>query len=166
MNKTLILENNKVSQKLERMALEILERTADHKQVLLAGIEQTGYEISRMIGENLSRFSDKNWPVYRIKINKSDPLGHPLETDVPLDSLTGATLILVDDVQNSGKTMIYTIRHFLQYPLQSIQTAVLVDRVHNSFPVKADYVGLSLSTTLQETVNVVVNGKNVEVFLT
>jgi len=87
------------------------------------------------------------------------------QTDVPVELFDGATLILVDDVQNSGKTMMYTIRHFLQYPVKSVQTCVLVDRRHNSFPVRSDYIGLSLSTTLEDHVVVEMSDKGLEACL-
>jgi pyrimidine operon attenuation protein/uracil phosphoribosyltransferase len=103
--------------------------------------------------------------VYSVQINKQNPLQEDLKTNIPAELLSGATLILIDDVQNSGRTLAYTLKHFLQFPLISIQTCVLVDRRHNYFPVKADYIGLSLSTTLQEHVQVEVNGDDVSVTL-
>ena len=118
-----------------------------------------------MIAGYLAAFSETGYPVYRISINKQRPLENPVTSDIPEEQLKDATLIIVDDVQNSGKTMMYSIRHFLNFPLRSVQTCVLVDRSHNKFPVKSDYVGISLSTTLQEHVTVEVNGKEVEVFL-
>jgi pyrimidine operon attenuation protein/uracil phosphoribosyltransferase len=146
------------------MALEIIERT--NGNLVLAGIESNGIQLAGIIGKHLQAITGTPFLVYRVRINKPNPLQSKLETDLPAELLTGATLILVDDVQNSGRTMIYSIRHFLQFPLESVQTCVLVDRKHNNFPVRADYVGLSLSTTLQDHVLVEVNGEAIEVFLT
>jgi hypothetical protein len=71
-------------------------------------------------------------------------------------------LIVVDDVLNSGTTLIYAVRHFLDVPLTKFKTAVLVDRNHKKYPVKADFKGISLSTSLLEHVRVVFdeNGQN------
>jgi pyrimidine operon attenuation protein/uracil phosphoribosyltransferase len=160
----LIIEPRRVQQKLQRMALEILERN-NGQRVLLAGIHKSGFDLAEMIAGYLAAFSETGYPVYRISINKQRPLENPVTSDIPEEQLKDATLIIVDDVQNSGKTMMYSIRHFLNFPLRSVQTCVLVDRSHNKFPVKSDYVGISLSTTLQEHVTVEVNGKEVEVFL-
>ena len=64
-------------------------------------------------------------------------------------------MVLVDDVLNSGTTLIYAVRHFLEVPLKKFKTAVLIDRNHKKYPVKADFKGISLSTSLQEHVQVV-----------
>jgi pyrimidine operon attenuation protein / uracil phosphoribosyltransferase len=164
MNRKSILHPRNVNQKLERMALEILERTDGN--LVLAGIESTGFHLAGIISKHLQTFSGKSFPVYKVKIDKVNPLESDPVTDVPAAVLGGVTLVLVDDVQNSGKTMMYAIRHFLNYPLKSVQTCVLVDRRHNSFPVRADYVGLSLSTTLQEHVQVEITPDGLEVYLT
>ena len=73
-------------------------------------------------------------------------------------------LILVDDVLNSGKTLMYGAKYFLSVPLKKLSTIVLVDRNHNRFPIKADFVGLSLSTTLKEHISVELE-KNAGVYL-
>jgi pyrimidine operon attenuation protein/uracil phosphoribosyltransferase len=87
------------------------------------------------------------------------------QTDVTAEMLKNAVVVLVDDVQNSGRTMMYAIKYFLQFEVQSIQTCVLVDRGHNRFPVHSDFVGLSLSTTLQEHVSVEFTENDAEVYL-
>jgi len=158
-----ILGPRTIQQKLERMALEILERTDG--EIVLAGIETTGFHLAESIARQLEQVGGEKVPVYRIKINKQNPLEGEVFTDVPANLLNGTTLILVDDVQNSGRTLMYSIRHFLQYPLKSVQTCVLVDRRHNRFPVRADYVGLSLSTTLEEHVKVENGPEGLEAFL-
>jgi pyrimidine operon attenuation protein/uracil phosphoribosyltransferase len=160
-----ILDAHKVHQKLQRIALEILEHTNDHHQVVLAGIQSGGFKIAEEIGTYLSSFSGKQYKVHSVKLDKQQPLDSPVTSDIEPSLLNNATLILIDDVQNSGRTLAYALRHFLQYPVYSVQTCVLVDRRHNHFPVKADYIGLSLSTTLQEHVEVLVEGKDISVLL-
>ena len=160
-----ILDAHKVHQKLQRIALEILEHTNDHQHVVLAGIQSGGFKIAEVIGQYLSSFSGKQFKVHSVQLNKQQPLDHPVTSDIEPSQLNNATLILIDDVQNSGRTLAYALRHFLQYPVYSVQTCVLVDRRHNHFPVKADYIGLSLSTTLQEHVEVLVEGEEISVLL-
>ena len=71
-------------------------------------------------------------------------------------------IVLIDDVANSGRTMLYALKPFLQYLPKKIQTAVLVDRRHKSFPLSVDFVGYSLSTTLQDMVMVDVEGSSIK----
>jgi pyrimidine operon attenuation protein/uracil phosphoribosyltransferase len=160
-----ILDSHKAHQKLQRIALEILERNSDEEVLVLAGIQSSGFAIAEIIAGYLNQFSGKNLNVFSVQLNKQKPLDQPVQTDINPDQLKNATLILIDDVQNSGRTLAYALRHFLQYPLHAVQTCVLIDRRHNYFPVKADYIGLSLSTTLQEHVQVEVNGTEVTVLL-
>jgi pyrimidine operon attenuation protein/uracil phosphoribosyltransferase len=68
-------------------------------------------------------------------------------------------IIVVDDVANSGKTMLYALQPFLRNQPKKIQTLALVDRTHKTFPVHTDYVGFALATTLQEHIFVEVSGE-------
>ena len=149
-----ILDSKKADQKIRRIALEILERNLNEPNIVVAGVLNTGFELAKQICRELEHFSGKSFPCHAVKIHKPAPLEQPISCDVPSDLLKSAILILVDDVQNSGKTMAHALRYFLDYPVKAIQTCVLIDRRHNSFPVRADYVGLSLSTTLKEHVSV------------
>jgi pyrimidine operon attenuation protein/uracil phosphoribosyltransferase len=162
---SLILDSHQVHQKLERIALEILERTSEHDHVLLAGIQSSGFAVARLIARYLKSFSQKDLTVYSVQLDKTQPLNHPVVTNISSEILPKATLIIIDDVQNSGRTLSYALMYFLQFPVYSVQTCVLIDRRHNKFPVKPDYIGLSLSTTLQEHVEVLVDGDVINVML-
>ena len=81
------------------------------------------------------------------------------ETSISSEDYKNKSLILVDDVLNSGATLIYGVKHFLEVPLKRFKTAVLVNRNHKKYPVKADFKGISLSTSLHEHVEVVLTGK-------
>ncbi|GIV44773.1 MAG: hypothetical protein KatS3mg035_1896 [Bacteroidia bacterium] len=96
-------------------------------------------------------------------MNKKNPLEISIEVSIHPDEWTNKSIIIVDDVLNSGKTLAYAVHHFLNKPIKNIQTAVLVDRSHKQFPVNANYVGLSLATTLQEHVEVAFNGNGKDV---
>jgi pyrimidine operon attenuation protein/uracil phosphoribosyltransferase len=88
-----------------------------------------------------------------INIDKKNPLQSAIEIKIDTD-LKNKTIILVDDVANSGKTIFYALKPLMDLSLNKIQLAVLVDRQHKSFPITADYVGLSISTTLQNMIYV------------
>lgn len=165
MKSTQILSQEQVSRKIKRMAYQIWEKNFNLSGLILIGIQGNGFHFAEALAKELTAISDLKVQVYNLAINKSEPLAKNLETDFQISELHNQAIIVVDDVQNSGKTMIYAIRHFLNFDLKQLQCAVLVDRSHNSFPVKADFVGLSLSTTLQEHVEVVHKDGNFHVFL-
>lgn len=161
---TLLLSPTQVTQKLQRIALEIKEKTFGHQKIILVGIAESGLQLAHIIADILLQ-NNSAMEVFSIKVNKPNPLAEPVICSIDKEKLVNSTVILVDDVQNSGRTMIYAVQYFLQFPVYAIQTCVLVDRLHNLFPVSADYVGLSLSTTLKEHVTVTVQKTNVSVTL-
>lgn len=154
MEGTQILSPEEVNRKIERMAYQIWEKNFDESALVFVGIRENGLHFARALAEALKAISGIQIEVFGLKINKNNPLDQEIETDITEHLWKETNILIVDDVQNSGKTMIYALRHFLSYHLKSLQCAVLVDRSHNRFPVKADYIGLSLSTTLQEHVEV------------
>ena len=86
-------------------------------------------------------------------MDKRNPL-NCIETSISQDDYKNKSLVLVDDVLNSGTTLMYAVKHFLNVPLKQFNTAVLVNRNHKKYPVKADFKGISLSTSLQEHISV------------
>src|SRR5690606_29546255 len=100
--------------------------------------------------------SDLKVTLCEVKINKQNPIEEVI-TSIPAEEYANKALVLVDDVLNSGTTLIYGVKHFLHVPLKKFKTEVLVDRNHKQYPVKADFKGLSLSTSLQEHIHVVFN---------
>ncbi|MCT4622844.1 MAG: phosphoribosyltransferase family protein [Schleiferiaceae bacterium] len=155
MSKTQILTPHQIDQKIQRIAWQVYEQHVHEDEITLAGIAGSGYVLAEKIANKLKEISDLKIELIQVKVNKRKPLEHPVEF-VPADQdLTDKTVVLTDDVLNSGKTLIYGVNHFLQYKLKKLTTAVLVDRNHKRFPVKADVKGLSLSTSLQENVDVV-----------
>ena len=100
----------------------------------------------------------------KVVIDKKNPLS-PITTSVAASDYSNKSIVLIDDVLNSGSTLIYGVKHFLDVPVKQFKTAVLVNRNHKKFPVKADYKGISLSTSLNEHVEVILTGKVYEAFL-
>ena len=150
MSKTEILNSKQIGQKLNRLAYEVYENNFEEKELLIAGIEGNGYIVAKRICEILKKVSKTKLTLGKITINKKNPLSEDATCDFTDKDYKNKTVILVDDVLNSGKTLIYGVKIFLDKPVKKINTLVLVDRSHTRFPVKADFVGLSLSTTLQE----------------
>lgn len=153
MGKARILDAHQISQKLNRMAYEVYEKNFNEKELLLVGIEGNGYKVAERLEEILKKISPLKIKLCKIKLDKENPwLADPKYNFTEKDYANKA-VVLVDDVLNSGKTLMYAVKLFLDKPLKRLSTLVLVDRSHTRYPVKADYVGMSLSTTLQERID-------------
>lgn len=155
-DKKYILSKEVVGKKLQRMAYEILENNIDEKEIILAGIRESGSVVAKVIQQMLAEISSIKTELITITLDKNEP------TDVSLSrsiDLNGKVIILIDDVSNSGKTLLYALKPFIEFHPKKIQILVLVERTHTSFPVRPDYVGLSIATTLQEHIFVEVKGE-------
>jgi pyrimidine operon attenuation protein/uracil phosphoribosyltransferase len=155
--KNVILTQQEIDYKTRRIAYQIYETFSDETEVVLAGIASNGYLFTKKLATELERISDLKIILCEVKINKQQPLD-AVQTSLSPAEYTNKALVLVDDVLNSGTTLIYGVKHFLDVPLKKFKTAVLVDRNHKQYPVKADFKGLSLSTSLQEHIKVVLEG--------
>ncbi|EIA10543.1 phosphoribosyltransferase family protein [Flavobacterium frigoris] len=154
MSKNIILTNQEIEHKTKRIAYQIYETFVDEKEVVLAGIATNGFIFAEKIAEELKKISPLEVSLCEVQIDKQNP-ELPIHTSLSKEQYENKGLILIDDVLNSGTTLIYAIRHFLDVPLKKFKTAVLVDRNHKKYPVKADFKGISLSTSLLEHVQVV-----------
>lgn len=153
-NKTLILNSNQIDQKIRRIAFEIYEDNFGEESVIIAGIMNSGYVMAKKLEATLKEVCSLKTNLVEIKIDKTDQARHRVIINMELDDLKGKVIILVDDVLNSGKTLIYSLRAFLDADIKKIRTVLLVDRDHKRYPIRADFVGLTLSTTLQEHITV------------
>lgn len=149
----LILNNEQINHKIKRIAYQIYESNVEEESIILAGISNSGYELATRLQVELHDISDLKVQLCEVKINKKNPLDK-ITTSLAPDDYKDKALVLIDDVLNSGTTLIYGVRHFLDVPLKRFKTAVLVDRSHKKYPVKADFKGISLSTSIHETVKV------------
>ncbi len=162
MSKNIILNNQEIEHKIKRIAYQIYETFVDEQEIVIAGIASNGFTFAKKITAVLeSYFSYSRLSLCEVQINKQDPQ-LPIETSLTQEQYANKGLVLVDDVLNSGTTLIYAVKHFIDVPLKKFKTAVLVDRNHKKYPVKADFKGISLSTSLFEHVQVVFdeNGDN------
>lgn len=156
--KKYILDQSVAEKKLRRMALEILENNAGENPIILAGIRESGSVVARCIQRMLAEISSIKTELLTISLDKKKP-GAVTLSQTP--DFNGRVIIVVDDVVNSGRTLLYALKPFLEFQPAKIQTLVLVERSHNSFPVHADYKGVSIATTLQEHIYVEVDEEKV-----
>ncbi|HEY4874859.1 MAG TPA: phosphoribosyltransferase family protein [Puia sp.] len=148
--------NQEVSQrKMLRMAYEILENNYEESELILAGIRESGSVIARNVQKLLHEIKNISTELLMVTLDKKFPEDVVLSKFI---SFENKVVILIDDVSNSGKTLLYALKPFLSSHPKKIQTLVLVERTHKAFPVKPDYVGLSVATTLQEHIYVEVDG--------
>lgn len=160
-----ILNHKEIDQKINRLAFEVLENTFEEPVIHIGGICGNGIRIAHRLEEIIKANSDQKVVVFEITVNKDEPWKEPITLSIPEVELKNAYIILVDDVLNSGKTMQYALVKFLERPTKSIKTVALVDRTHRRYPIKADFVGLSLSTTLKERVELTMDGTDSKAFL-
>jgi pyrimidine operon attenuation protein/uracil phosphoribosyltransferase len=164
-NETIVLTSHQIEQKLNRIAYQIYEDNADEKEIIVAGIMQSGFLIAKRIVAILKKISTLDIKLIELPINKHSQHSEDVKLSLSAEQLHNRVVIVVDDVLNSGKTMMYAIRPFLYSDIRKLRTVVLVDRNHKRYPISADFVGLSMSTTLQDHVSVVFEEKEEAVYL-
>lgn len=158
MSKNIILNNQEIEHKILRIAYQIYETFVDEEEIVIAGIAKNGYIFAEKIAQKVNQIADLKVSLCEVYIDKQNPQNE-ITTSLDKKQYENKGLVLVDDVLNSGTTLAYGVKHFLDVPLKKFKTAVLVDRNHKKYPVKADFKGISLSTSLQEHVQVVFEGK-------
>lgn len=147
-----VLNDYQIKQKIQRLSYEVLENNLDEQEIILVGINNNGYGFAKLLFESLTAISDKKVILSKIKLNPAQPLDFPIETDLNEAELVNKSIIVIDDVANTGRTIFYAFKVFMNILVKKIEVAVLVDRKHKMFPIKVDYVGLSLATTMQENI--------------
>ena len=150
---TLVLNAQQMKQKLCRMAWEVIEKNHQESHIIIAGISPKGSILAQRLGKNLSDISCIKVEIIEVKLDKINPLSSPVQVSTH-SKLNNKVVVLVDDVLKSGKTLMYGAQYFLNQPIKKLMTAILLDRNYKTYPIKADVVGLSLATTLQEHVTV------------
>lgn len=158
MEKKYILTGDQAIRKLRRMAFEILENNPGETHLILVGIRDSGYTLASRLQALLAEISSIRTSLVSLTIDKRQPAEAILEPALPLE---GEVVILVDDVANSGRTMLYALKPFLNMHPRKIQTLVLVERSHKTYPIHPDYVGHRLATTLSDHVTVEVSGEEI-----
>jgi len=159
-----VLSKHQITQKTERIAYEIYENTFEEPIIYIGGIAGNGFLFAERLVQQLKDISSQQVRLFEISISKDKPLKNEIKLSIDESDLTNATCILVDDVINSGRTMLYAVRKLLENELHVLKVATLVNRTHRRFPVHADFVGLNLSTTMKDKIAVDL-GKNEAAYL-
>lgn len=162
--KNIILNHQEIQHKIRRIAYQIYESNVYEEEIILAGVQENGFLLAKKLKQNLEKISEVKPILCKVIIDKKNPLSE-ITTSLSKEDYTNKSLVLIDDVLNSGSTLIYGVKHFLDVPLKQFKTAVLVNRNHKKYPVKADFKGISLSTSLNEHVEVILSGKQFEAYL-
>lgn len=164
-NKVQILNDAQVKQMIKRIAYQIYENHFNDKYLIIGGIEGRGATIAQFIYDELASISKLNIQLVTISLDKENPTGSSVNLSIENIKIEGKSVIVIDDVLNTGRTLVYALTPFIRSKAKRIQVGVLVDRNHKNFPIAADYIGMQLSTTLQEHVEVLIEKKKVNVYL-
>jgi pyrimidine operon attenuation protein/uracil phosphoribosyltransferase len=156
--KNSVLNKEAISRKMRRIALEIAEQNINENSLILAGIAGNGVIVAKSLEQELKKISSLKTESITIRLNKKDPLEVSFDRTVELEN---RVIIIVDDVADTGRTMLYALKPFLNAHPKKIQTMVLVERSHKLFPIQTDYTGLSITTTLQEHISVETEGEEI-----
>lgn len=149
-----ILNKTQIEQKIRRIAFQIYERNFMASELVFVGIDGSGYLLAKMLISEFQKITDTSSQLTKLSLDKEYPVQSDVRLDTEVASLENKTVLLIDDVLNTGRTLVYSFKPFLNVRIHKLQTIVLVDRQHHRFPVSADYVGLTLATTLQEHIQV------------
>ncbi|NCT17766.1 MAG: phosphoribosyltransferase [Flavobacteriaceae bacterium CG_4_9_14_0_8_um_filter_34_30] len=149
-----ILDNTQIEHIIRRIAYQIYESNPNESEILLAGIKENGYILAKKLKKQLEKISPLKAILCEVIMDKKNPL-NIISTSVSIHDYKHCSIVLVDDVLSSGSTLIHAVKHFLQIPLKQLKTVVLIDRNHKKYPIKADFKGISLSTSLNENVAVI-----------
>ena len=158
-----VLDFEKISRICGRLAYQILENNINEDEILLIGIKEKGYEIAKIIEQKLKDITSSKVHLKSITIDKKNP-NQISEVDINFDIMP-KSVYLVDDVLNTGKTLMFAVNSLLKYDFNLIKTLVLIDRNHKRYPIKVDFKGISLSTNLDDTVKLISENKNLEAVL-
>jgi len=161
---TIILTHKEITHKIKRMAYQVYETNVNEKEVVIAGIMENGFRLAKKIKTEVEKISPIEVTLCEVYIDKKHPT-NTVKTSLSVADYKNKSLLLVDDVLYSGTTLIYGVKHFLEVPLKQFKTAVLVDRNHKKYPVKADFKGISLSTSLNEHIEVSIDKQPYKAYL-
>jgi len=160
----IILNQNKIKKIVRRLAYQILESNINSTEIILIGIHQNGYNLSKIIFEELKAITKIKTELFFVKINKKSPLKN-IVFECEKEYLKNKSIVLIDDVLNTGKTLIYCTKSLLDVELNSFKTVVLIDRNHKKFPIKVDYKGISVSTSIADHIELIFEKNNIHALI-
>ena len=154
MKKAVILDEISIDRKIKRLSYEIFERNFNNNKLLLVGVKKNGFVLAKLIKKELSKICKIKINVTQVLVDKHKPLNECVIYNNSLENHRNTPMIVIDDVCSSGKTMIYVVSSLISNYSNKISTLVLVDRKHHNYPIKTDYVGVEVSTTLRQFIEV------------
>ncbi len=161
----LLLNSDQTTQKIKRLALEIMEQNFHEQEIILVGINKSGTQLAQRLLTQMKPMAEGEIQLTSVHLNPANPMEEEVYTDLSPDSFDQKVIIVVDDVANTGRTLHYSMKPFLAVLPKKIEVAVLVDRQHKLFPIATDYVGIALATTLQENIEVRFEEEEISVYL-
>ncbi|MFN3952367.1 MAG: phosphoribosyltransferase family protein [Thermaurantimonas sp.] len=164
-SETPILEHKRICHIIDRMAWQIYEHHYTISELYMVGITPRGNILCQLLADRLREISPIEIHSFQLTLDKDLPHTLPANVTPDLPGLDGKNVLIVDDVLNSGSTLLYALKPFLRFRPASLTTAVLVDRNHKRFPVYCDVIGIQLSTSLQEHVFVDLSSDQYKVYL-
>lgn len=154
--KTEILNQKQISQLIERIAFQVYENFFEEKQIFIGGIDGNGFEFAERLTKQLEKIAKSDFSggihLFKISLEKDKPLSREITISIDEQQFKDASIIVADDVINSGRTLIHAVGRVLKNPVKQLKTAVLVNRTHRRFPIHADFEGMAISTTLQDKI--------------
>ena len=153
--KKIILNSENIINKIKRISFEIIEKNINENEIYLVGLMPNGKYLSENISKYISENSNINVNVIFIKMEKKNYTLKKITSEIDLKHLHNKVIVFVDDVMNSGTTLIYALKKFLSYNPKEIQIGVLIERNYKNFPIVSNYKGLELSTSKEEHVEVI-----------
>ena len=165
MRENKILNKEEIQDKIKRISYEIYEENFESKSLIICGIEKNGSEIARKVIKELKSICNIKIEFINISLNKKNPL-NSIKIESSKNKIKDKPIILIDDVSNTGKTLIHVIKELIEFEPKKINTAVLVNRDHSLFPIKINFIGLSLSTSINNHIEVVLNENDIGAYLT
>ena len=163
--KNQVLDHKKIIRICNRLAYQIIENSENKKSIILVGIKEKGYEVSKLIMQELNKICSNKIILRYIEIDKTSPK-NSLKCNLESTFKSSEKVFLIDDVLNTGKTLMYSVNKLLDYDFNSIKTVVLIDRNHKKFPVKVDFKGISLSTNYDDIVKLNFKKNDLEAIIT
>lgn len=152
--KNQILNHQQIKQKIKRIAYQVYENNFEEKQIIFAGIAPRGTQLSQLIYSEFTKICTIQAQQITIRLDKKNPAQSDILMSTNGENIANQTIILVDDVLHTGRTFAYALKPFLEFRVKKLQTIVLVDRGHTSFPISADFAGYALSTTVLQHIDV------------
>lgn len=160
-----ILDQPQIKQKIKRLSIQILENNYGEDEIILAGINNNGLGFAKLLRKEMKKRTDSAITLANVSLNPANPLANEIIINLTSEKLKNKVIVLVDDVANTGRTLFFAFKPFLDQLVKKIEVAVLVNREHKLFPIQVDYQGISLATTIEENIDVQLKGNEPAVYI-